>query len=84
MQDDLLRILGEKHKLYDFLSTLSVKCSFLLFNKEYVKEILVEAITQMSAGDAQLTHSCMNLLVVKNRFICLFSVPIIFFLRDPP
>ncbi|KAI3870579.1 hypothetical protein MKX03_022772 [Papaver bracteatum] len=67
-REDLLRIFGEEHKLHDFMSALSVKCSFLLFNKEYVKELISEATTQMSAGDAQLTHSCIDLLVMVARF----------------
>lgn len=67
-RDDLLRILGEKHRLYDFLSNLSVKCSYLLFNKEHVKEILLEAATQKSAGNTQYTQSCMNILVILARF----------------
>ncbi|XP_035545747.1 sister chromatid cohesion protein PDS5 homolog A isoform X2 [Juglans regia] len=61
-RDDLLRILGEKHRLYDFLSTLSVKCSYMLFNKEHVKEIILEAGTQKSAGNTRYTQSCMNIL----------------------
>jgi sister-chromatid-cohesion protein PDS5 len=64
LQDDLLRILGEKHRLYDFLSNLSVKCSYLLFNKEHVKEILLEAVTHKSSGNTQYTQSCMDILVV--------------------
>lgn len=68
LQDDLLKILGEKHPLYDFLDSLSMKCSYLLFNKEYVKEVLLEVSAQKSAGDAKLIFSCMNLLVV----ICCF------------
>ncbi|KAG6641941.1 sister chromatid cohesion protein PDS5 homolog B-like [Carya illinoinensis] len=67
-RDDLLRILGEKHRLYDFLSTLSVKCSYLLFNKEHVKEILLEAATQKSSGNTRNTQSCMNILVILARF----------------
>ncbi|RZC50995.1 hypothetical protein C5167_019417 [Papaver somniferum] len=67
-RDDLLRIFGEEHKLHDFMSALSVKCSFLLFNKEYAKELISEATTQMSAGDAQLTHSRIDLLVMVARF----------------
>lgn len=65
MQDDLLRILGEKHRLYDFLGNLSVKCAYLLFNKEHVNEILLEAAAQRSAGKTQYTQSCMNMLVVE-------------------
>ncbi|OMO76990.1 Armadillo-like helical [Corchorus capsularis] len=67
-RDDLLKILGEKHRLYDFLSTLSLKCAYLLFNKEHVKEILLEAAVQKSAGNTQYTQSCMNILVILARF----------------
>ncbi|KAJ4981397.1 hypothetical protein NE237_032234 [Protea cynaroides] len=67
-RDDLLRILGEKHRLHDFLSALSVKCSYLLFNKEHVKEILLEASGQNSAGNSHSILSCMNLLVILARF----------------
>lgn len=68
LQDDLLRILGEKHRLYDFLSTLSVKSSYLLFNKEHVREILQEANSHKSTGNTQYALSCMNILVVKTHF----------------
>ncbi|KAK9152383.1 hypothetical protein Syun_010692 [Stephania yunnanensis] len=67
-RDDLLKILGEKHPLFDFLGTLSMKCSYLLLNKEYVKEILSEAVTHRSTGNTQLTLACMNLLVVIASF----------------
>ncbi|KAL7212411.1 hypothetical protein ACSBR2_015154 [Camellia fascicularis] len=63
-RDDLLKILGEKHRLYDFLSSLSLKCSYVLFNKEHVKEILLEADLRKSAGNTQLTLACMNILVI--------------------
>lgn len=65
LQNDLLKILGEKHRLYEFLNTLYVKCSFLLFNKEHVKAILSETVTHKSAEDYQRVQSCMNLLVVR-------------------
>lgn len=65
MQEDLLRILGEKHPLFDFMVTLSLKCSYLLFNKDYVKEILSEADARQSVGDVKLISSCMNLLTVQ-------------------
>lgn len=67
-RDNLLRILGEKHRIYDFLSTLSMKCSYILFNKEHVKAILLEASTQKSSGNMQLTQSCMDILVILARF----------------
>lgn len=70
LQDDLLKILGEKHPLYDFMGMLSTKCSYLLFNKEYVKEILSEASTQKSVGDVKYISSCMSLLAVKFTSLC--------------
>lgn len=72
-QDDVLKILGEKHRLYEFLSSLSLKCSYLLFNKEHVKEILLEVDMQKLSGNAQLTLSCMNILVVKLSILLLLS-----------
>ncbi|XP_057497831.1 sister chromatid cohesion protein PDS5 homolog A-like isoform X1 [Actinidia eriantha] len=67
-RDDLLKLLGEKHRLYDFLTTISLKCSYLLFNKHHVKELLLEADLQKSAGHAQFTLACMNILVILARF----------------
>ncbi|KAL2524137.1 hypothetical protein Adt_09191 [Abeliophyllum distichum] len=67
-RSDLLGILGEKHPLYEFLSALSLKCSYLLFNKEHVKEILLEVGIQKSAGNTQLLLSCMTILVILARF----------------
>ncbi|KAG4401440.1 hypothetical protein GLYMA_07G268200v4 [Glycine max] len=67
-RDELLKILGEKHCLYEFLNTFSVKCSCLLFNKEHVKTILLEIIAKKSAENAQRTQSCMNMLVIIARF----------------
>ncbi|KAJ6833750.1 sister chromatid cohesion protein PDS5-like protein A [Iris pallida] len=63
-RDDLLKILGEKHPLYDFMSALSTKCSYLLFNKDYVKEILLVASTPKNAGNLKFISSCMNLLAI--------------------
>lgn len=68
LRDDLLKILGEKHRLYDFLSMLSVKCSYLLFNKEHVKEILLEVAVHKSTADMKYKISCMNILVILARF----------------
>lgn len=66
MQDDLLKILGEKHRLYDFLSTLSLKCSYILFNKEHLGQFLQEVSIHKSSGDAQCIKSCMDILGVKS------------------
>ncbi|KAM7263653.1 hypothetical protein ACFE04_001336 [Oxalis oulophora] len=67
-RSDLLNMLGEKHRLYEFLSTLSVKCSYLLFNKEHVKEILLEVGGQKSARNTKYIQSCMDLLVTLAHF----------------
>ncbi|XP_022877905.1 sister chromatid cohesion protein PDS5 homolog A-B-like isoform X3 [Olea europaea var. sylvestris] len=68
LRDDLLVIVGEKHQVYDFLSSLSLKCSYLLFGKEHVKEILVEADIQKSAGSTEFILSCMTILVILASF----------------
>ncbi|XP_039016298.1 sister chromatid cohesion protein PDS5 homolog A-like [Hibiscus syriacus] len=67
-RDELLKILSERHQLYDFLSMLSLKCSYLLFNKEHVREILVEVTVQKSARNTLYIRSCMNILVILARF----------------
>ncbi|GMJ05654.1 hypothetical protein like AT5G47690 [Hibiscus trionum] len=67
-QDELLKILAERHQLYDFLSMLPLKCSYLLFNKEHVKEILLEATVLKSAGNTLYIQTCMNILVILARF----------------
>ncbi|XP_042462438.1 sister chromatid cohesion protein PDS5 homolog A-like [Zingiber officinale] len=63
-RDELLKILGEKHPLYDFMDTLTLKCSYILFNKEFVKETLSEAAAQHSVRNTKLISSSMNLLTV--------------------
>jgi len=65
---DLLRSLGEKHELYDFVSKLSIRCSYLLVNTEFVKEILSEASELISSGNIKLIDSCMNLLKAVSCF----------------
>jgi sister chromatid cohesion protein PDS5 len=65
MQADLLQILGEKNVLYEFVGILTMRCSYLLVNKEYAKEILSEASEQKTSGNTKLISSCMNLLTVR-------------------
>ncbi|XP_019095474.1 PREDICTED: sister chromatid cohesion protein PDS5 homolog A-like [Camelina sativa] len=62
IRDDMLKILSEKHSLYEFLSTLSIKCSYLLFSKEYVKEILAEVSARKSSKHVLGIQSCMDFL----------------------
>ncbi|CAH9112133.1 unnamed protein product [Cuscuta epithymum] len=67
-REELLNILGEKHPLYDFLSILSLKCSYIMFSKEHVREILLEVDIQKSDGSNHMILSCMTLLVILARF----------------
>ena len=73
LQAELLKILGENHVLYNFVGTLTMRCSYLLVNKEYAKEILAEASAQKTSGNTKLISSCMNLLTVKFSLESLFS-----------
>ncbi|KAI4371180.1 hypothetical protein MLD38_019446 [Melastoma candidum] len=67
-RNELLNILGENHSLSEFLGTLSLKCSYLLFNKEHVGEILLEASVQKFAGNNPYVQSCMNMLVILSQY----------------
>ncbi|RLM55759.1 hypothetical protein C2845_PM10G10930 [Panicum miliaceum] len=68
LRADLLKILGEKHALYDFVGALAMRCSYLLVNKEYAKEILSEASEQKTSGNTKLISACMNLLTAISSF----------------
>jgi hypothetical protein len=78
LQDELTKILGEKHQLDEFLNTLYVKCSYLLFSKEHATTILSEIIRYKSAENDQRIQSCMNLLVVRScHFGCIDLLPFV-------
>lgn len=68
LQGELLKIVGQKHRLYGFLTTLSLKCSYLLFDKDHVRETLLEAGIQKSSESSELLLSCMTILVILARF----------------
>uniref|UniRef100_A0A804R332 Binding n=1 Tax=Zea mays TaxID=4577 RepID=A0A804R332_MAIZE len=68
LRAELLKILGENHVLYNFVGTLTMRCSYLLVNKEYAKEILAEASAQKTSGNTKLISSCMNLLTAISSF----------------
>ena len=68
LQDDLFKILGEKHRIFDFVNVLSVKCSYMLFSKEHVKEFMLELATQKAAENTEKCLSCVNMLVVSSHF----------------
>lgn len=67
-RDELLKILGEKHSLHEFMDLLSIKCSHLLFNKEHVKEMIVQASEQKFSVDGKFILACMELLAVIASF----------------
>ncbi|XP_041993730.1 sister chromatid cohesion protein PDS5 homolog A-like isoform X1 [Salvia splendens] len=67
-RDDTLKLLGDEHRLYEFLSTLSLKCSYLLFDKDHVKEIVLDAEVHKSSGNNDSVLSCMTILVILARF----------------
>ncbi|CAM8921419.1 unnamed protein product [Rhodiola kirilowii] len=68
LRDDLLKILGENHCLYDFLSALSVKFSYVLFDKEHVQELLLEASVQKADGNYLHMLSCMSILAILSQY----------------
>ncbi|KAL1566908.1 sister chromatid cohesion protein PDS5 A-like [Salvia divinorum] len=68
LRGDLLEILGQKHRLYGFLTTFSLKTSYLLFNKDHVRETLLEARLQKSSESSEILASCMTVLVILARF----------------
>nr|GEV61445.1 sister chromatid cohesion protein PDS5 homolog B-like isoform X1 [Tanacetum cinerariifolium] len=68
LRDELLKIVDEKRALYELLSTLSMKCSYMVFDKDFVKDLLLEVDLQKCDGEKILTQSCMNILVILARF----------------
>ncbi|RWW10566.1 hypothetical protein GW17_00025882 [Ensete ventricosum] len=65
----LLKQLGDKHPTYDFLSTLSTKCSYSIFSAEHVRYIMEDVI---SGNDDQTKYaqvSKVDLLIVSTFFI---------------
>ncbi|KAJ9563026.1 hypothetical protein OSB04_008186 [Centaurea solstitialis] len=63
-RDELLKIIGEKHPLYELLNTLSMKCSYIIFDMDFVKDLLLETDQQKCDGNRLLTQSCINILVI--------------------
>lgn len=69
---DMLERLGDKHPQYEFIKTLASKCSYRLFGKEHVQELLKEIAVNKLAGKDELIQSGMNLLVLfAGLFPCL-------------
>ncbi|KAM0049108.1 putative sister chromatid cohesion protein Pds5 [Helianthus debilis subsp. tardiflorus] len=68
LRDELLKIVDEKHPLYELLSTLSIKCSYTIFDKEFVKDLVLETDLQKSDGNKTLTKACMDILAIVGCF----------------
>jgi sister chromatid cohesion protein PDS5 len=71
---ELLKIIDEKHPLHEFMGMLSVRCSYILINKEHVKEFLAVASEEKSAGNIDLLSASMNLLTVITSTILYRSI----------
>ncbi|KAL5704355.1 hypothetical protein ACHQM5_022795 [Ranunculus cassubicifolius] len=61
IREELLRRVENKHPLYEFLRTLSLKCSFNLFGSEDVRHLLSEL--SRNCGVKHLEAATVNLLV---------------------
>ncbi|EXB44382.1 hypothetical protein L484_020194 [Morus notabilis] len=62
----LLNIIGDKHQNFKFLQTLSLKCSYNVFNSEHVHCIL-DNLSSSSFGNKQFKDSSVNLLLAVTR-----------------
>ncbi|XP_064947401.1 sister chromatid cohesion protein PDS5 homolog B-like isoform X1 [Musa acuminata AAA Group] len=60
----LLKQLGDKHPTYDFLSTLSTKCSYSIFSAEHVRYIMEEVISGNDDRTKYAQVSKVDLLIV--------------------
>eukprot|EP00253_Pinus_taeda_P035266 PITA_35266 len=67
--DYLLKQLGDGHPQYEFVKILAMRCSYFLFGKEHVKEMLKEIAVNTLAGKDKIIVSSMNLLVVREFFL---------------
>ncbi|URD78431.1 Sister chromatid cohesion protein PDS5 [Musa troglodytarum] len=60
----LLKQLGDKHPTYDFLSTLSTRCSYSIFSAEHVRYIMEDVISGNDDGTKYAQVSKVDLLIV--------------------
>ncbi|URD78436.1 Sister chromatid cohesion protein PDS5 [Musa troglodytarum] len=61
----LLKQLGDKHPTYDFLSTLSTRCSYSIFSAEHVRYIMEDVISGNDDGTKYAQVSKVDLLIKK-------------------
>lgn len=65
LQDKFLNMIGDKHQNFEFLRTLSLKCSHNIFSSEHVSCIL-NHISRNSYRNKDLEASSVRLLQVQN------------------
>lgn len=66
----MLKLVGEKDPLFELLNTLSMKCSYIIFDKDFVRDLLLETDLHKCDGNRLLTQACMNILLVTLVFNC--------------
>ncbi|XP_038716130.1 sister chromatid cohesion protein PDS5 homolog A isoform X1 [Tripterygium wilfordii] len=67
-RDRFLKMIGDKHPLFEFLRILSSKCLFNIFSSEHVR-CIVDHLSSDTSGDKQLAiYSIRLLLMIVNNF----------------
>eukprot|EP00250_Pteridium_aquilinum_P014731 c22163_g1_i1 orf=419-4063(+) len=68
LREDLLKSHGESDIEYDFLRALAIRCSFALFHKEYMQDLLAKVKNYRSLGDENMLKASIGLLMVITRY----------------
>ncbi|CAN8234143.1 unnamed protein product [Cochlearia groenlandica] len=68
IRENLLKTVGAKHQLYDFLCILSTKCSPTIFSSEHVQYLLNHLCSRTSVNTQLKAPSIKLLLVILNMF----------------
>lgn len=68
IQDSSLRRIGKDHQCYDFFKTLSTKCSYSIFDKEFVHHLFEDILSRKDDGDKYVQASTNLLLTIVNMF----------------
>ncbi|KAH9325840.1 hypothetical protein KI387_006018, partial [Taxus chinensis] len=63
IREDLLKRIGERHPQHEFLKTLSLKCSYMLFGMEHVKAVLKQSLADRTVSNQALQIAGMDLLL---------------------
>lgn len=63
IRDDLLKRMGERHPQHEFLKTLSLKCSYILFGTDHVKAVLRQSLANKRASNQSLLNATIDLLL---------------------